>query len=186
MEWLTTIFRSFSKIFQWWVVVAPWERALRVRLGKIAADLAPGIHFRIPFLDRILLQSIRLRTVWDSAHTVSSRDGHTLTVGVAIDFAIVDLRLMFESLSSPEVTLRYRAASAITRFASQNDRNLITSQAVESAINSELASFGCGLGEIRARLTGFAFAKAYRLLINDYSSGAGLQHGFDLDQPTNK
>ena len=63
MEWLSTIVRSLWRPFQWWVVVAQWELGLRIRLGKKTKALNPGIHFRIPFLDRIYIQSARLRTI---------------------------------------------------------------------------------------------------------------------------
>jgi len=181
MEWLTTLFRAFAKPFQWWIVVGPWERGLRIRLGKVAADLAPGIHFRIPFLDRIHLQSIRLRSIADSNHTAASRDHHTVTVGIAIDYSIVNLGVLFNILSSPEATLRFRAAAAIAKFVGSKDRQDITAKVVEDAVNEEIRTFGCGLGEIRARVTAFSFARTFRLLMNDYSSGAGLYHGYDRE-----
>src|SRR5467141_2687015 len=102
MEWLATLLRAFAQPFQWWIVIAPWEQGLRVRIGKIAAELGPGIHFRIPFFDRIYVQSIRLRTIMRSNQTVSSFDGHPLALSFSIDFSITNLREMFDTLSSPE------------------------------------------------------------------------------------
>lgn len=182
MEWLTTLLKTFSRPFQWWVVVAPWERGIRIRLGKVAAELAPGIHFRIPFLDRVHVQSVRLRTIWQSDQAVSSRDGHTLTLALAIDFSIVDLRQMFDSLSSPAHTLRFRAAAACAAYASKRDKKDIDATALEAEIDAELASFGCGLGQIRARVVTFSFARAYRLIGMNYDySTAGLHHDYERE-----
>src|SRR6267143_1793761 len=122
MEWLTTLLRAFAQPFQWWIVVAPWERGLRIRLGKAAAELAPGIHWRIPFLDRIYLQSVRTRTITETYQTISSQDGCTLVLSIAIDFVITDLRQMFDTLSSPEATLKCRATAAIAEFVALRNR----------------------------------------------------------------
>lgn len=181
MGWLNTILQAFAKPFQWWVVVAPWERGLRVRLGKVAADLAPGIHLRIPFLDRILLQSIRLRTVFMSGLTVTTADGHPIIVSIAIDFAITDLRQMFDSLSAPDVTLRYRAAAAVADYLSRKCKAEISALGIERAANEAMDQFGCGLGLIRVRVTMFSYARTHRIIMNDYSDGAGLFHGFDAE-----
>lgn len=181
MEWLTTLFRAFAKPFQWWVVVGPWERGLRIRLGKVAAVLAPGIHFRIPFLDRIHVQSVRLRTLYLSGLTVTTRDGHALTVAMAIDFSIGDLLLMFNSLSAPDRTLQYRAAAALASFVSQNVKPDVTLEAADAAVNFALAGFGCGIAQIRARCFTFTYARPYRLLMNDYAEGSGLHRGFDQE-----
>lgn len=179
MEWIATLLKSFARPFQWWVTIGPWERGLRIRLGKVAADLAPGIHFRIPFLDRVYVQSIRLRTIEDTGLTAMTKDGHTITASIAIDFAIEDVREMFNTLSSPEVTLRKRAAAALVAFAYTMSKSELTPGAIESALNGSIVTFGCGLHQIQARLTACAFPRAYRILMNEYSTGAGLYHGFE-------
>lgn len=179
MEWLTTLLRGIIQPFQWWIVVAPWERGLRVRLGRIAADLTPGIHWRIPFLDRIYLQSIRLRTITKDHITVSSFDGHPLAISIAIDFAIVDLRRLFNTMSSPEATLHAQASAAIAQFVSERKRVEIYPTQVEAYATFAMSAIDRGLGEIQVRITGFAFVRTYRLLMNEYTVGAGLWHGYD-------
>jgi len=186
MSWLSIILKAFARPFQWWIVVAPWEHGLRVRLGKVSKLLLPGIHFRIPFLDRIYTQSIRLRTIWDGCQTITSADGFCLTVGISIDFIIADLKELFNSLSAPEATLRFHAASAVTEFVSSKNRADINSLDIEKAVNNKLSNFNRGLASIEAHVTAFAFAKTYRLLMNDYSHGAGLHQNFDQEPGAQK
>src|SRR5258706_12526810 len=179
MNWFTQLFQTFGSFLQWWIVVAPWERGLRVRLGKVAAELSPGIHFRIPFLDRIYLQRIRKRTVARTNQTVSTKDGLPITITVAIDFTVTDLRLLFDSLSSPEATLQYRVSSHIAEFVFQRTRAEIRPADLERHATMAIEDFGCGLGNIQVHITEFSFVRTLRLMSESYTSGAGLYHGFD-------
>src|SRR3990167_9601576 len=105
MEWLTTIIKSLARPFQWWVVIAEWESGLLVRLGKNSRVLAPGIHLRIPFLDRIYVQSIRLRTISFSGMQCVTKDGKTAVVGASISFSVSNVKDLYDSCSTPEYTL---------------------------------------------------------------------------------
>lgn len=179
MEWLTTLLQTFAKPFQWWVVVAPWERGLRIRLGKVVVHLTPGIHFRIPFLDRVHVQSVRLRTLLVTSQSFTTKDGQPVTVSFTVEFSIVDLRLMFDSLSAPDKTLMYRAAAAIGDFIGAHDKTEIAVPAMEASATNALASFGCGLGKIRVRLTTMAHARALRVILHEYGETSGLHNQFD-------
>ena len=179
MGWLTTIFSAVGKPFRWWVVVAPWERGLRVRMGKSARLLEPGIHFRIPFLDRVYVQSTRLRTAYDTCITVSTLDGHTVIIGVATNFCVNDIRALFDSLAAPETTLKTRVAAAVVDYVSQRKRDDVTPTELERSVSHAISSFGCGLSGIGVQVISFAFVRTYRLMMNDYSIGAGLYHDFD-------
>jgi hypothetical protein len=61
------IIEALKGLLVWWVTVAPWERALRVRLGKRVTLLGPGVHLRIPVADRVF---------GDSGRAPAYRGGH--------------------------------------------------------------------------------------------------------------
>ena len=82
MSWLSSIF-GFFRSFQCWVTVAPWEAGLRVRYGTKAFLLNPGLHWRIPFLDRIFIQPVRLRTIEPPTITLTTKDGKMLSIKIA-------------------------------------------------------------------------------------------------------
>ena len=82
MSWLSSVF-GFFKSFQLWVTVAPWEMGLRVRLGKTATVLCPGPHWRIPFLDRMFVQQVRLRSLGIGGQTVTTKDGKPLSAVIS-------------------------------------------------------------------------------------------------------
>lgn len=57
LAWLSRILDSWK----FWIVVASWEVGVRIRLGKNAVAMRPGLHLRLPFIDVIVLVNTRLR-----------------------------------------------------------------------------------------------------------------------------
>lgn len=175
MHWITTILQACSRPLQWWVVIAPWEQGIRVRLGKTAGHLLSGIHFRIPFLDRIYVQSIRTQTLWETGQTVSSKDGHVLTLSIAIHYSIKDVVALYNSMATPETTIRTRCAALVIAYVSSKNRDEITPQGIREHVQENLAGFtSYGLASPDFTIVGFAFSRAYRIMMNDYQHGGNL------------
>ena len=169
MNWLSEFF-GFFRAFQFWVIVAPWELGLRVRLGNRAQVLRPGPHWRIPFLDRIFVQSVRLRAISDSGQTVTTRDGKILTLAVAVTYHIEDIEKLYNSVSSPESTLLHQIQGIIANEVSTHDASGMTPASLESLITEKLPCTEWGLGSVRLMITTFAFIRAFRIMQYDYRS----------------
>lgn len=167
MNWLSQIF-GFLKSFQFWIVIAPWESGLRVRLGRTATTLHPGPHWRLPFLDRTFVQSTRLRSISDQGQTMTTRDGHVLTLSVAVFYAIDDIARLYKSVSNPETTLLYQVEGLVAECIAQTDRADLTPKGVEEFVTKRLPSTEWGLGQLKLTVITFAFVKVFRLLQNDY------------------
>ncbi len=168
MQWLSQILSSLAQPLKWWVVVAPWEGALRIRLGKVAGELGPGIHFRVPFLDRLYIQSLRLRTISDTGQTMTTRDGKVVTIAIGIEYGIANLLRVYEGLANPEAVLMYRVQGIIADHVNKVDGNLLSPQTIEDAVLENLPIGEWGMDRLRLHVTSFAFVKTYRLLMNDY------------------
>ena len=92
LHWLSQLFSSWKC----WVVIAPWEIGVRVRLGRAGVALAPGPHWRIPFLDEVTLVNTRLRIAPTPPVTIASGD-KTRVVSANIGFFVRDpLRAMMQ------------------------------------------------------------------------------------------
>ena len=180
MAWLTQLLTAFSKPFKWWIVIAPWERGLRVRLGKTATTLIPGPHWRIPFLDRVYVQSIRLRTIMETNQTLSTKDGKVVTLSFAVRFIINDVAKLYQSVYNPETTMGTIVMSSVAQHVGETMACDLTALQIEQAVNANLDEVrGWGIGEVGFSVTGFAFTRTYRILNSDYRVGAGL---YDLDE----
>jgi hypothetical protein len=174
MHWLSTLFQVLGKPFQWWVVVAPWEQGLRVRLGRTSAFLAPGIHLRVPFLDRVYVQSVRLRTLIETNQTATTKDRRTVTFSLATDFCITDIRQLFEAFSSPEITIGAKALAAAAAYIAEHDREAITPAAIAQAATDHVSFANCGIGRVCSSVTAFSEGRTLRLIHSEYRTGAGL------------
>ena len=102
MSAIIDVLRSFWRLFIWWVVVQPWEQGIRVRLGKRRKRLSPGLSFRIPYVDVVYKQSVRLRYTTTTPQTVSSSDGVALTVSGQLGYLISDIDKLYDTLQQAE------------------------------------------------------------------------------------
>lgn len=174
MTWLTQIASAVGQPFKWWVVVAPWEQALRVRLGKVAAVLGPGVHFRVPFLDRVYRKSIRLRAVSRTGQTVTTKDGKCVTLGWVVEFAVADIRQLYERVAMPEDQIIAHAARVIATKVYKTSASEFNPTTVGDIATRELSGMKWGLASVVVSITEVAFARTYRLLNNDYTQYGSL------------
>lgn len=173
MDWLSQILGLFRPL-QCWIVIAPWEAGLRVRLGKHAKTLVPGFHLRIPFLDRIFVVATRLRTVHDSGQTISTLDGKTLTLGMAISYSVADIGKLFQTVTHPERTMLHLAQGHIAEFVSTNNSPQLTPAAIERHMAARMICTDWGLADVKIMIVTFAFVRTYRLLNYEFRNTSGL------------
>lgn len=183
MTWLSQLLSAMGRPFMWWVVIATWEMGVRVRLGKTARELRPGFHLRIPFVDRVYVQTTRTRTITSTGLTVTTRDRKNLTVSLAVEYSLSSMLLLYETMANPDTILRCRIERAIVEFASRMAPEDLT----PDCLNDELSEFcagmrleQCGFREVKAFLTSCAVVRAIRLMSNDYVSNTSL---YNLDDP---
>lgn len=148
-----------------WVVVPPWSQGVRVRLGKDARKLLPGLHFRIPGVDQIILVNTRLRTVvtWEVTKEEVSKPGWTVTRQALIGFRIVDPLKAMLSFEQPGSAVMMLGTSVLAEFDNEEDfvrqlKLLIDDKGIEFDF---------------CRTTLNMKAKSLRLLQNAYTHNSG-------------
>lgn len=173
METFTALLKQIGQIFTWWVMVAPWEQALRVRAGKHVRRLQPGVHLRVPFLDTVYVQSVRLRVAHLSIQNVMTRDRKALTTAGAIGYAVADIEQLYQRLHHAQDTLANLAAMAIAATAAQMDADTLTPDSLAEAATARLHFEAYGLTDVSLRVTDFAFVRTYRLISDVRWGGYG-------------
>ena len=170
MNELVAILRQFLQGLRLWVTVTPWEQAIRVRLGKSVTLLGPGVHAKVPLLDMIYLQSVRLRMTDLQRQTITSRDGKTITVSGAIGYEIQSILELYRTLHHAEDTIANFARAEIAEYIGRNDAAQCKPTAIEAHLKTlEFSKYG--LGNVRIYLTEFAVVRSIRL-IGDYAYGS--------------
>lgn len=169
MDWIASFFRWVGSGFVWWVMVEPWEQAVRTRLGKWVRRLGPGPHLKLPFIDQVALHTTAWRTALVPTQTLSTMDGHTVVSGGTVGYKITDLERMYRELYHAEDTISQIAAAAVAQVVNTTNKADLTpaivAERTAAIVETKLLEFG--LGAIQMRLTDFAYVKAYRFVTDN-------------------
>lgn len=166
MTSILQIIRQFFAMFRWWVVIMPWEQAVRVRLGKNARVLRGGVHWRVPIMHAVYKQSCRLRAMSLPTQTISSRDGKTITLSASCGFSISDILKLYQTLHNADSTIGQLIEIAIATYVTTHDFHECLPPMICDAAIREVNLSRYGLGEIRLSINSFAVVKTFRI-IND-------------------
>lgn len=176
MEFINSITAFLSKMFQWWFTVMPWEQALRIRKGSNVRLLNAGIYIKIPFVDSVYIQTTRMRMIDSPMQTMSTKDGHTVTIKSAIGYIIGDIQILYNTLYHPEMTLSSMIMGYIGEFVRGNNTEEITPNQIEQFVNSKIIAFDYGLKDLTVKITTFAIVKTFRLI----QDGSSLYDGLNM------
>lgn len=174
---LSQLFGYITNLLTWWVVIAPWEQAIRVRLGNRVVLLGAGVWLRIPLIDKIYIQSTRLRLLSTHTQTLTTLDGKVLTIGAAVGYSVKDILTLYQTMHYPEETLRNLVASEIAQCVALNHSGKVTPEFVGSTVSAEIDFAQWGLAAGAVQVTDFAYVRAYRLI----QDGRGVYMGAGPD-----
>ncbi len=164
MNGLIEFIRRFAEIFIWWTIIQPWEGAIRVRFGRWVQTLVPGIHFRVPYVDSVFRQTMRLRFCMMGVQTLSTTDGKTITLAASVGYCIADIWKLYNTLHHAEETIRQLAMGEIARFIQTRKVVECNPEAIETAISKTLNFDDYGIAFDSIRLIDFAIVKTFRLI----------------------
>ena len=170
-QWIMNFFREFKLL----TIVLPWERAARIRLGNRVKVWEPGWHLRLPFVDHIEPLNTRLRIADVGSQTLTTSDGHTLTIGLIVGFRISDPLAALLTMHHPESSCGAIASSSVAKFVCATPRLSLAADGIENHVLAALKEeTSYDLDFVRVR--NFAFTKTYRLLNdNGYACGVSIE-----------
>lgn len=137
LEWLSKLFGSWK----FWVVVPPWDVGVRVRLGRRAVALAPGPHWRVPFIDDVLLVNTRLRVATTPPVTIAGADGKGRIVTAAVGYRVSDPLLAMLRFENPSVAVQAYAQAEVAK--------IVDADACEKALGTEFETSGVRIEFVR-------------------------------------
>jgi hypothetical protein len=159
-EFLEYIF----KIFKIWVIVQPWEQALIVRYGKRIRKKEGGIYFKLPYLDSVYVQEVRLRVVEMPIQTLTLKDKNTVTLRGSLGYRITDLEKLYNTLYHPEKTVQNILMANIAEVIYGMDVKDISPKILEEKMTKVLEDTDYGLKFEYCKITDFAIVKTFRLI----------------------
>lgn len=159
-EWLAHLVTSWK----FWIVVAPWEVGVRIRLGHVSRNLAPGPHWRVPFLDQITLINTRLRIASTPPVTIAgTRKGKVRTTTATVGYRISDPNAAMLRYSHPETAVLSLAQAEVAAGATPGD----------AGDRLHTALCGHGIAVEFVRYVEDVEVKAIRLLNNSWGLSQG-------------
>lgn len=173
-QFLEYIFNSF-KI---WVIIQPWESGLRVRLGKKIKKLNKGMYFKIPYLDSVYVQEIRLRVVAMPVQTMTTLDDKTVTLTAVLGYTIDDVEKLYQTLYHPEQTIINIAMSQSVDYVNRTNLKEINFNEIQDIILKEINLMDYGIEVSYYKMTNFAAVRTYRLI----QDGNWFHEGNDMDK----
>lgn len=181
MNYIGQIFDFIQRLFVWWVSIMPWERAVHVRLGKKVKILEQGMHLRIPFIDRVYIQTVRMRVIQLPPQTVTTLDGKTITITMNMGYVIDDILKLYQTLYHADQTIGNMIQGVMANEVYKRDLINCVPLELETAVTNAVKGDDYGLTFRYINVTGFAVVRVYRLIQDGYWSQ--MSNDLQTDKP---
>jgi hypothetical protein len=176
IEWLM----QWVKQLALWVTVAPWEQGVRVRLGRWAHRLDPGLHYLIPIVDAVYVHNVKRRSVTLQMQTVTSADGKTYSLGGAVSYYIDDLLAVYQTTVNVEDLVVQYAQAEVAEYVWSQVHGKIDATAMSGVVSGLLQErfASMGLSQVELFVTDIVSVKTYRVISDTrWSTGGSLRLG---------
>ena len=136
--------------------------------GNPATQLAAGIHFFVPGIQRIETMPVVYQELDCQLQTVETKDGIAVTFSANVGFEVRDAAKARTAVHDIDLTLERCARGALGKLITERTWAELTGHIAEVVGDARKAvaedSAGWGVKIVRVRLTDFARSKTYRLL----------------------
>lgn len=146
------------------VIVEQWGAAVQLRFGKYYRTLAPGIHFKIPFFDRIAETSVITQSVSLPAQTLTTQDEQTIVLKAIVRYRISDVKKYLTEVEHANMVLVdttqgiIRDVVEVTDWVDLVDVNTIFTRKAKSFMKR------WGIDIEKVTITDLGIVKTYRIL----------------------
>jgi len=146
-------------IFSFIYIIKQFERSIILRLGKYHRQIGPGINYRIPFIDNVLVIDIRERVREFKAERMLTKDNVPVTIDAILRYKIIEGRAndailnvenfneMIQQVS--QTTLRNNIGSSL--FQAILSKREEINQHIKSIISNEASNWGIEVTGVEIR-----------------------------------
>ena len=97
IEFFLNLIEDFLPIF----FVTEYNRGVLFRGGKFRKVLNPGIHWKIPFIDKHDIRTVVTTTLTVSAQSITTSDGQTIVIKSVVKYNISNIRDLVLNVYDP-------------------------------------------------------------------------------------
>lgn len=160
---------SALKIFQFWVLVYPYERGVLLHLGKFERVLNPGFHWCWPLkIDRVIIIDVVIRTLRLGAQSLVTGDAKPVIVNAVITCQIDDPQKALLEVHSVEHVVDDSCSGLIAAFVANNNLEYIVGccalQDEDLLRDCQEQAAEYGINIVRVQFTDVSPSRTIRLL----------------------
>ena len=128
------IFFGFIVLSNSVFVISETQRGVLLKFGEVVnADLEPGLHFKIPFVDSVRKFDGRILTVDSTPERFFTQEQKQLIVDSYAKFRVVDTAKYYTATSGEE----FRAAALLSQRINDDLRNQVAGRSVQEVVSGE-------------------------------------------------
>lgn len=147
IEFLKFIFEILEKYLMPVQVINTYERGVMLTLGKNPKPIEPGVVFKFPLIQEIFTTPIMPDTISPSSVNVTTADGRTISVRVAIEYEITDAQKWLIEVTDATTNLadltRGFVADYLTDINWEEVVQKRTRTEIKNKLNRKCQEFGC-------------------------------------------
>ena len=130
----TVLFLTFVILSNSLFVISETQRGVLLKFGEVVnADLEPGLHFKIPFVDSVRKFDGRILTVDSTPERFFTQEQKQLIVDSYAKFRIIDTAKYYTATSGEE----FRAAALLSQRINDDLRNQVAGRSVQEVVSGE-------------------------------------------------
>jgi SPFH domain, Band 7 family protein len=117
-------------------VIAEWQKAVVLRLGRVLGVKGPGVIFLIPFVDKPIVIDLRIVNVDVPPQTIVTKDNVTVTIDAVVYYKVIDPLKAVTSVSNYQTAVLNISQTSLRDIIGQMELDEILSKREE--INKKL------------------------------------------------
>jgi membrane protease subunit HflC len=130
----TLFFLGFFVLSNSIYVISETQRGVLLKFGEVVkADLAPGLHFKVPFVDSVRKFDGRILTVDSTPERFFTQEQKQLIVDSYAKFRVVDTSKYYTATNGEE----FRAAALLSQRINDDLRNQVAGRTVQEVVSGE-------------------------------------------------
>lgn len=131
------VLQSITGVF---VVVYDGQHALKFTLGRTRGVVGPGVHFKLPIVQKFRVEETKDTTLDLEPQTIQLSDDLVYEVGAKVVYQVVDLAKALIEVDDLQKGLKNRLVLAVQKVVNARDRDSIRNMdSMISAVRAELA-----------------------------------------------
>jgi len=108
------------------VIVYDGQHALRFTLGRARAVVGPGLHFKVPLLQKFRVEETKHTTLDLEPQVIQLKDNLVYEIDCKVVYQIVNLRKALIEIDDLVTGLQNRVVMAVQKVVSHQDRTSVT------------------------------------------------------------